>query len=247
MPEDGLDQLRRYDAIYLGAVGFPGVPDHVSLWGLLIPIRRGMEQYINSETRALLEGIESPLAVAARRTSTSGSCARTTRASTRRSAGVCTRAPMPRRCEGNGVHPARGGPGDALRIRAGAHARGKARHLGDQVQRHHSHHAVLGRAFCGDGAEYPDIRTDQYHIDILTAHFVLHPDWFDVVVGSNSVWRHSLRPRTRRWPGPSVSRRRPTSTRRKTILDVRARAWLGARTSPGEASPTPSGRSGRGP
>lgn len=40
MPEDGIEQLRNYDAIFLGAVGFPGVPDHVSLWGLLIPIRR---------------------------------------------------------------------------------------------------------------------------------------------------------------------------------------------------------------
>ena len=40
MPEDGLDQIRHHDAIFLGAVGFPGVPDHVSLWGLLIPIRR---------------------------------------------------------------------------------------------------------------------------------------------------------------------------------------------------------------
>lgn len=40
MPKDGIEQLRTYDAIFLGAVGFPGVPDHVSLWGLLIPIRR---------------------------------------------------------------------------------------------------------------------------------------------------------------------------------------------------------------
>mgnify|MGYP001556402391 CR=1 FL=1 len=40
MPADGIDQLRDFDAIYLGAVGFPGVPDHESLWGLLIPIRR---------------------------------------------------------------------------------------------------------------------------------------------------------------------------------------------------------------
>ncbi|MDA1307823.1 MAG: isocitrate/isopropylmalate family dehydrogenase, partial [Acidobacteria bacterium] len=46
MPEDGLDQLRRFESVYLGAVGFPGVPDHVSLWGLLIPIRRGFRQYI---------------------------------------------------------------------------------------------------------------------------------------------------------------------------------------------------------
>src|SRR5579871_5699903 len=47
MPPDGLEQLRSFDAIYLGAVGHPDVPDHVSLWGLLIPIRRGFRQYVN--------------------------------------------------------------------------------------------------------------------------------------------------------------------------------------------------------
>ena len=47
MPEGGLDQIRKHDAIFLGAVGFPGVPDHVSLWGLLIPIRREFQQYVN--------------------------------------------------------------------------------------------------------------------------------------------------------------------------------------------------------
>lgn len=62
MPEDGLEQLRRFDAVYLGAVGFPGVPDHVSLWGLLIPIRRGFRQYIARRPVRLLNGVRSPLA-----------------------------------------------------------------------------------------------------------------------------------------------------------------------------------------
>src|SRR2546426_5249892 len=61
MPEDGLEQLRPFDAIYLGAVGYPGVPDHISLWGLLIPIRRGFKQYVNRRPARLLEGITSPL------------------------------------------------------------------------------------------------------------------------------------------------------------------------------------------
>ena len=60
MPEDGLEQLARFDAIFLGAVGFPGVPDHVSLWGLLIPIRRRFEQYANVPPIRLLRGIRSP-------------------------------------------------------------------------------------------------------------------------------------------------------------------------------------------
>jgi tartrate dehydrogenase/decarboxylase / D-malate dehydrogenase len=61
MPEDGLDQIRHHDAIFLGAVGFPGVPDHISLWGLLIPIRREFQQYANIRPVRLMPGIQSPL------------------------------------------------------------------------------------------------------------------------------------------------------------------------------------------
>lgn len=61
MPADGLDILRKFEAIYLGAVGYPGVSDHVSLWGLLVPIRRGFMQYVNYRPVRLLKGLESPL------------------------------------------------------------------------------------------------------------------------------------------------------------------------------------------
>src|ERR1700756_1014901 len=61
MPDDGLEQLRPFDAIFLGAVGHPNVPDHVSLWGLLIPIRRTFRQYVNLRPVRLFEGIEWPL------------------------------------------------------------------------------------------------------------------------------------------------------------------------------------------
>jgi hypothetical protein len=61
MPADGLQQLRPFDAIFLGAVGHPSVPDHVSLWGLLIPIRRSFRQYVNLRPVRLFQGIETPL------------------------------------------------------------------------------------------------------------------------------------------------------------------------------------------
>src|SRR5271155_5769060 len=61
MPEDGIEQLRPFDAIFLGAVGHPNVPDHVSLWGLLIPIRRSFRQYVNVRPVKLLPGIEAPV------------------------------------------------------------------------------------------------------------------------------------------------------------------------------------------
>jgi tartrate dehydrogenase/decarboxylase/D-malate dehydrogenase len=62
MPADGLDRLAEADSILLGAVGWPGVPDHVSLWGLLIPIRRGFDQYVNLRPCRLLPGARTPLA-----------------------------------------------------------------------------------------------------------------------------------------------------------------------------------------
>ncbi|GAA2823575.1 tartrate dehydrogenase [Crossiella cryophila] len=61
MPADGLDRLRHHDAIFLGAVGDPGVPDHISLWGLLIPIRRGFRQYVNLRPIKVFEGVPSPV------------------------------------------------------------------------------------------------------------------------------------------------------------------------------------------
>jgi tartrate dehydrogenase/decarboxylase/D-malate dehydrogenase len=61
MEEDGLARLQNYDAIYLGAVGYPGVPDHVSLWGLLLAIRKGFDQYVNVRPIRLLNGAPCPL------------------------------------------------------------------------------------------------------------------------------------------------------------------------------------------
>ena len=112
MPEDGLEQLRRFDAIYLGAVGFPGVPDHVSLWGLLIPIRREFQQYVNLRPVRLLPGVRSPA-----RRSRAGRHRHADRAREQRG-GVLgdRRAPLPRhapRAGGAavGVHPARAATG----------------------------------------------------------------------------------------------------------------------------------------
>src|SRR5262245_14764756 len=62
MPDDGMEILKQYESIFLGAVGWPGVPDHVSLWGLLIPIRREFDEYVNLRPVRLFEGVPSPLA-----------------------------------------------------------------------------------------------------------------------------------------------------------------------------------------
>ena len=62
MPPDGLEQLKNFDAIYFGAVGWPDVPDHISLWGLILPIRKALNQYVNVRPTRILEGTKSPLA-----------------------------------------------------------------------------------------------------------------------------------------------------------------------------------------
>ena len=61
MPEDGMEQLDKHDAIYFGAVGWPDVPDHISLWGLILPIRKSMNQFVNVRPTRVLKGVTAPL------------------------------------------------------------------------------------------------------------------------------------------------------------------------------------------
>jgi len=185
MPKEGLEQLQSFDAIFLGAVGWPSVPDHVSLWGLLIPIRRHFDQYVNIRPVRLLKGIESPLA---------------------------GRGPedidfviVRENCEGE--YSESGG-----RMYAGTEQEIVlqesifTRHGTDRILRYafdlakkragrltsatKSNGIIHSMPFWDErvkaiSSEHPDVEVNQFHIDILTAHFVLHPDWFDVVVGSN--------------------------------------------------------------
>ena len=154
MPEDGLAQIRDHDAIFLGAVGFPGVPDHVSLWGLLIPIRREFQQYVNLRPVRLMPGVPSPLANRkpgdidfwvvrenneGEYSSMGGRMYAGTEHEFATQLSVFTRA--------------RHRPHHALRLRAREDAQEEARDLGDEVQRHRDHDAVLGRALQGDLGE----------------------------------------------------------------------------------------------
>jgi tartrate dehydrogenase/decarboxylase / D-malate dehydrogenase len=186
MPADGLERLRPFDAILLGAVGSPGVPDHVSLWGLLIPIRRSFDQYVNMRPVRLLPGIASPLAGRTSkeidfviiRENTEGEYSQIggrlypgTEREVVVQESIFTRT---------GV--------DRVQRYAFELARKRARkHVTSATKSNGIIHTMpfWDERFRAAAAEYPDIRTSQYHIDILTAHFVQHPDWFDVVVASN--------------------------------------------------------------
>ncbi|HEU4970102.1 tartrate dehydrogenase [Sphingomonas sp.] len=186
MPQDGLDRLRGFDAIFLGAVGWPGVPDHVSLWDMLIPIRRGFDQYVNLRPVRLLEGVNGPLKnrkpadidflvvrenVEGEYSEIGGRLYHGTDHEFATQQAVFTR----RGC-------------DRIFRYAFELARTRPRRkLTCATKSNGIIHSMpyWDERFAAVAQDFPDIATDKFHIDILTAHFVLHPDWFDVVVGTN--------------------------------------------------------------
>jgi len=186
MPEDAIDQLRSFDAIYLGAVGFPGVPDHISLWGLLIPIRRSFDQYVNLRPVRLFEGVPSPLAdrapgsidywivrenVEGEYSEIGGRLYGGTEAEMAVQESVFTRRGVDR----------------IMRYAFDLASSRPRKHLTSATKSNGIIHTMpyWDERFAAIAGEYPAVTTDQFHVDILTAHFVRNPDWFDVVVGSN--------------------------------------------------------------
>ncbi|MBC7358350.1 MAG: tartrate dehydrogenase [Desulfacinum sp.] len=186
MPPDGLEQLKAFDAILLGAVGDPRVPDHVSLWGLLLPIRRGFDLYVNLRPVRLLPGVRSPLAGRGRddidfvvvRENTEGEYSEI---------GGRLFPGTDREVVIQETVFTRKGVDRVLRYAFELARRRPDRHVTSATKSNGILHTMpfWDERFKAIAREYPDVRADQYHIDILTAHFVLHPDWFDVVVGSN--------------------------------------------------------------
>ncbi len=185
MPEDGLDQLRDKDAILLGAVGYPGVADHVSLWGLLIPIRRGFRQYVNLRPIRVFAGIDSPVRAAV--------------------PGEVDFVVVRENVEGEyseiGGRMNRGFPDElavqeAVFTRAGVtrvldYAFGLAARRGGRLTSATKSNGIVHTLPFWDelvaerGAAHPQVSWDQEHIDALAAKFVLQPSRFDVVVASN--------------------------------------------------------------
>ncbi|MFI5069505.1 MAG: tartrate dehydrogenase [Terriglobales bacterium] len=185
MPEDGLDQLREFDAIYLGAVGYPGVPDHISLWGLLIPIRRGFQQYVNLRPVRLLKGIESPLKHLEAGAIDFSIVRENNEGEYSEAGGRLFRNTDAELAIQEAVFTRRGC--DRIMRYAFELSRERKRHVTSATKSNGIVHTMpfWDERFKIMAQEFPDVRSDQYHIDILTAHFVSHPEWFDVIVGSN--------------------------------------------------------------
>ncbi len=186
MPADGLNQLAKSDSILLGAVGWPGVPDHISLWGLLIPIRRGFDQYANVRPCKLMPGVRTPLAGRTEadidffvvRENTEGEYS---------SVGGRMFEGTDREFVSQQTVLTRKGTDRILKYAFELAMTRPKKHVTSATKSNGIIHTMpyWDERFAAIGARYPDIKTDQYHIDILCAHFVQHPDWFDVVVGSN--------------------------------------------------------------
>ena len=186
MPDDGIEILSGFDAIYLGAAGYPTVPDHVSLWGLLIPIRREFDQHINLRPVRLFEGVPCPLAgrkpgdidFYVVRENVEGEYSTI--------GGIENEGTDQERVVQQSIFTRKGIDRclqyafDLAQSRVKKHLTSATKSNGIMHSMPYWDERVKEMA-----KSYPDIEVDQYHIDILTANFVRMPDHFDVVVGSN--------------------------------------------------------------
>ena len=187
LPDGWFDELNRFDAIFFGAVGWPEVvPDHISLWGSLLQFRRHFDQYVSLRPVKLLPGVTSPLAgrlpgdvdfyvvrenTEGEYSSIGGKIFEGTDRETVIQETVMTRV---------GVDRILKYAFDLAQSRPKKHLTSATKSNGISISMPYWDDRVEEMA-----GGYADVAVDKYHIDILTANFVLHPDWFDVVVASN--------------------------------------------------------------
>ncbi len=188
MAEDALERLEGFDAIYFGAVGWPGVPDHVSLWGLRIAICQGFDQYANVRPVKLLPGVESPLRGASAETMD----------------WVVVRENSEGEYSGlGGRNLSARGPGKEVAIQTAlfteegcerivrfafemALKRERKKVTSVTKSNAQQYSSVLwDEVFARVSAEYPDVETEQWLVDAMAARFVLRPETLEVVVASN--------------------------------------------------------------
>lgn len=186
MPDDALSTLASFDQIFLGAVGYPSVPDHVSLWGMLIPIRRGFQQYINLRQVKTLRGVKSPLAservkevdfVVVRENSEG----EYSNMGGRIHEGTAHEVAM------QVSYFSRMGVERVLRYAFERANQSRRKRLTAATK---SNGIIYTMPFwdqlCQESSlGYPEVSTRLVHIDALAAYFVMHPEEFDVVVASN--------------------------------------------------------------
>jgi tartrate dehydrogenase/decarboxylase/D-malate dehydrogenase len=186
MPEDGIETLKVFDAIYLGAVGFPGVPDHVSLWGLLLPIRRTFDQYVNLRPVRLFDGVPCPL-VGKHPGDIDFYVVRENVEGEYSSIGGIAYEGTEQECVSQLSYFTRHGTDRILRYAFELSQARPRKILTSATKSNGIFHSMpyWDSRVAAMAQKYPEVRVSQYHIDILTANFVRKPEEFDVVVASN--------------------------------------------------------------
>jgi tartrate dehydrogenase/decarboxylase/D-malate dehydrogenase len=185
MPEDGVAQVSSAGAILLGAVGRPEVPDHVSLWGLLLPLRRGLAQYACVRPVKLRPGVKTPLANRGVKDIDFVIVRENNEGEYSRMGGHIHEGTDEEIVVQESVFTRRGV--DRILEYAFRLAETRRRHATSATKSNGIFHSMpyWDERFAAAAARHPGVRTSRYHVDILAAHFVQHPDWLDVVVGSN--------------------------------------------------------------
>ena len=187
LPDDWKAKIGKHDAIFFGAVGIPDrVPDHISLWGSLLQFRREFDQYINIRPVKLFPGIEPPLAnkkpgdidMLIIRENTEGEYS---------SVGGRMYMGTEREIAIQETIMSRHGVDRVQKFAFEAAKRRKRKKLTNATKSNGISITMpfWDERFYENKKQYPEIETDQFHIDILVARFVLNPEWFDVVVASN--------------------------------------------------------------
>ena len=191
MPSDGLKQLSSFDSILMGAVGYPGVPDHVSLWGLLLPIRRGFDQYINLRPSTLLRGFTSPLANKMPGSFSFDIVRENTEGEYSNMGGVLREGTEDEIAVQNSIFT-RKGTERVIRYAFNlamekSRASGKVPYVVGATKSNGINYTMpfWDRIFRSVASEFPQVKTNLYHIDALAAYLVTRPESFDVIVGSN--------------------------------------------------------------
>jgi tartrate dehydrogenase/decarboxylase/D-malate dehydrogenase len=186
MPADALPTLRRYDAIYLGACGWPTVPDHVSLWGLLLPIRQRFELYANVRPVRLLPGLEGPLRHRQPQ-DIDFMCVRENTEGEYSGTGGRAHAGLPEEVAVEVPIFTRRSIERVVRYAFALAARRPRRRLSSVTKSNASRYAyVLWDEVAAEVArDFPSVTMERVHVDAMAARFVAHPETLDVVVASN--------------------------------------------------------------
>ncbi len=185
MPGNALEILSRFDSIYLGAIGHPSVPDHISLWGLLLPIRKGFDQYINLRPIKLLAGVPSPLAnkkpedidIIFVRENTEGEYAGIGR--------IMSPGTPDEKAEQLSVFT-RTGTERVIRYAFNV-ARERGGKLAGITKSNALNYSMVfwDKIFKEVASDYPEVNTRLIHVDAAAMYMVKQPEMFDVIVASN--------------------------------------------------------------